>query len=711
MDAAPGPTPEACLDETEASALREAGRAWQGFPSARSVDPDLRGHARRGALPGDRFVHGGRPRREGFEPVSPGVLQATTRASQPPHGLGHALQVVRTVVLGPPLASWQQVHERLTKLKALAVLSSDALSSVAYATEQILVVLVTAGAVAYGAMLPIGGAILTLLAIVVLSYRQTIKAYPRGGGSYIVASDNLGPLAGLAAGCALMSSYTLTVAVSVASGVDAIISAAPGLEWMRVEMCVGFTLILLLGNLRGIRESGNLFAAPTYLFIVGILAMVAVVGVRLATGGLHGGPPPIERVTQSAGLVLVLRAFASGATALTGVEAISDGVPAFRPPEWQNARTTLTIMGLLLGLMFLGITLTTHALGLVPQDASHPGYQTIVSQLAHAAFGSGLGYYYIAVVTTGILVLAGNTAFSDFPRLLFFMARDEYAPHQFQRLGDRLAYSNGIVLLAALAILLLVAFHGQVSRLIPLYAVGVFTAFTMSQAGMVARWLRLRERGWRRGLPLNILGTATTAVVLLVTGVFNLTRGAWIIVVIVPLLVMTCRAVNRHYREVGSYVATETPISPGEVHPVCIVPIAGLNSLALQSLALARGISDTVIAVHVSDNPQEIADLRARWRAWGDHVPLEIIDSPYRSLVRPLLSYISAIRRQRHDATMVVVLPELVATRWWHQVLHNQNALRLKAALLFRPGIVTVSVPYHLQRTPVARSHHEEEAL
>jgi hypothetical protein len=308
-------------------------------------------------------------------------------------------------------------------------------------------------------------------------------------------------------------------------------------------------------------------------------------------------------------------------------------------------------------------------------------------------------------------VLAGNTAFSDFPRLLFFMARDEYAPHQFQRLGDRLAYSNGIVLLAALAILLLVAFHGQVSRLIPLYAVGVFTAFTMSQAGMVARWLRLRERGWRRGLPLNILGTATTAVVLLVTGVFNLTRGAWIIVVIVPLLVMTCRAVNRHYREVGSYVATETPISPGEVHPVCIVPIAGLNSLALQSLALARGISDTVIAVHVSDNPQEIADLRARWRAWGDHVPLEIIDSPYRSLVRPLLSYISAIRRQRHDATMVVVLPELVATRWWHQVLHNQNALRLKAALLFRPGIVTVSVPYHLQRTPVARSHHEEEAL
>jgi amino acid transporter len=591
------------------------------------------------------------------------------------------------------------------------VLSSDALSSVAYATEQILVVLVAAGAAAYGAMLPIGAAILTLLAIVVLSYRQTIKAYPHGGGSYIVASDNLGPLAGLVAGCALMTSYTLTVAVSVASGVDAIISAAPGLEPLRVEMCVGFTLILLLGNLRGIRESGNLFAAPTYLFVAGVLTMIMVVGVRLALGRLHGEPPRIGQVTQSLSLVLLLRAFASGATALTGVEAISDGVPAFRPPEWVNARTTLTTMGLLLGLMFLGITLTTHALGLVPQDPAHPGYQTIISQLAHAAFGSGAGYYYIAVVTTGILVLAGNTAFSDFPRLLFFMARDEYAPHQFKRLGDRLAYSNGIVLLAVLAILLLVVFRGEVSRLIPLYAVGVFTAFTMSQAGMVARWLRLRERGWRRGLPLNVLGTATTAVVLLVTGVFNLTRGAWIIVVIVPLLVTTCRAVNRHYREVGSYIATETPVAPGEVHPVCIVPIAGLNSLALQSLALARGMSDTVIAVHVADTPEEIAELRARWTAWGNHVPLEVIDSPYRSLVRPLLSYISAIRRQRHDATVVVVLPELVATRWWHQVLHNQTALRLKAALLFRPGIVTVSVPYHLRPTALPRRHREEEAL
>jgi amino acid transporter len=713
VDAAPGATPEAHLDAAEAHALREAGRAWCDFPAAGSVDPDLRGHERRGTLPGDRYVRGVRPRRQGFQPVAPGMLQATAEASAPPTGIAHLMHRLRHALIGAPLASSQAVHERLTRVKALAVLSSDALSSVAYATEQILVVLVTAGAVAYGALLPIMGATLALLAVVVLSYRQTIKAYPHGGGSYIVASDNLGHLAGLVAGCALMTSYTLTVAVSVASGVDAIISAAPEIEGLRVQLCVAFTLVLLLGNLRGIRESGNLFAAPTYLFVAGMMVMVVTMGVRLATGSLHGAPPQVAHVTQSLTIFLVLRAFASGATALTGVEAISDGVPAFKPPEWVNARTTLTTMGVLLGIMFLGITLATHALGVVPEDPTRPGYETVISQLAHSAFGSGLGYLYIAVTTTGILVLAGNTAFSDFPRLLFFMARDDYAPHQFKRLGDRLAYSNGIVLLAALAVLLLVGFHGDVSRLIPLYAVGVFTAFTMSQAGMVARWLRRREPGWQRGLPLNILGTVTCATVLLVTGASNLTRGAWIIVVIVPLLVLTCRAVNRHYREVGSYIATETPMAPGDVHIVCVVPIAGLNSVAMQSLALARGISDTVIAVHVSDNLQEIADLRARWQAWGNRVPLEIIDSPYRSLVRPLLSYVAAIQRQRHDATVVVVLPELVATRWWHQVLHNQSALRLKAALLFRPGIVTVNVPYHLRPLePVRhRTHHEDEAL
>jgi amino acid transporter len=504
-------------------------------------------------------------------------------------------------------------------------------------------------------------------------------------------------MAGLVAGCALMTSYTLTVAVSVASGVDAVISAAPEASGFRVQLCLFFVIVLMLGNLRGIRESGSIFALPTYLFILGIGAMVVTILVKLALGDLHHHAPDIGAPTQSLGILLLLRAFASGATALTGVEAISDGVPAFQPPEWRNARRTLEWMGVILGAMFLGITVCTYLLGITAQNPSAPHYQTVVSQLAHAAFGDTLGYIYVAVTTTAILVLAGNTAFSDFPRLFFFMARDDFAPHQFRRLGDRLAYSNGIVVLGILACLLVAVFRGDVSRLIPLYAIGVFTAFTMSQAGMVARWLRLREPGWRRGLPVNIVGTATTALVFLITGVARFTQGAWIIVVLVPILVMTCRAVNRHYREMRELVATETPLQPEGVRTVCIVPVVDLNPLALQSLAMARSFSDSVVAVHVSDDEQEIARLRQKWKLWGDHVPLEIIDSPYRSLVPPLLRYIDSVDRSLAERTVIVVLPELVATRWWHNLLHNQTALRLKAALLYRPGIVVVSVPYHLR--------------
>ena len=542
------------------------------------------------------------------------------------------------------------------------------------------------------------GAILGLLAIVVISYRQTIRAYPRGGGSYIVASDNLGPLAGLIAGCALMTSYTLTVAVSVASGVDAVLSAAPSASGFRVQLCLFFIVILMLGNLRGIRESGSIFAAPTYLFILGMVGMVVTILVKLAIGDLHHQPPQIGRATQDLTIFLILRAFASGATALTGVEAISDGVPAFQPPEWRNARRTLEWMGLILGAMFLGITVCTYLLGIVAENPNAPHYQTVISQLAHKAFGSGgAGYLYIAITTTAILVLAGNTAFSDFPRLLFFMARDDYAPHQFGRLGDRLAYSNGILVLGVLACVLVTVFQGNVSRLIPLYAVGVFTAFTMSQAGMVSRWLRLREPGWRRGLPINIVGTATTGLVFLVTGTFKFLEGAWLIVVLVPVLVMGCRSVHRHYQEMRALVATETPLQPEQVRTVSIVPIADLNPLALQSLAMARSFTDNVVAVHVSDDEKDIERLQAKWKLWGDRVPLEIINSPYRSLLPPLLRYIDAMQRSLSGDTVLVVLPEMVATRWWHNLLHNQTALRLKAALLYRPGIVVVNVPYHLR--------------
>jgi amino acid transporter len=535
--------------------------------------------------------------------------------------------------------------------------------------------------------------------VVVISYRQTIRAYPHGGGSYIVASDNLGPTAGLVAGCSLMTSYTLTVAVSVASGVDAVISAVPSMGTYRVEMCLFFIVLLTFGNLRGIRESGSIFALPTYLFIFGIAAMVLTIVIKLATGGLHHAQPHVGQATQALSVILILRAFASGATALTGVEAISDGVPAFQPPEWRNARRTLEWMGLILGLMFLGITVATYLLGIAAKDPSQPGYETVISQLAHAGFGNSVGYAYVAVTTTAILVLAGNTAFSDFPRLLFFMARDDYAPHQFRRMGDRLAYSNGIVVLGLLACILVAVFHGDVSRLIPLYAVGVFTAFTMSQAGMVVRWLRKREPGWRRGLPVNIVGTVTTGLVFLITGTFKFTQGAFIIVILVPLLVLGARAVHRHYRDMRELVATETPLDPDQVRTVCIVPVVDLNALALQTLSMARSFSDSVVAVHVSDDEADIERLQAKWHLWGDRVPLEIINSPYRSLVPPLLRYIDGMQRSLPADTVIVVLPEMVATRWWHNLLHNQTALRLKAALLYRPGIVVVSVPYHLRAT------------
>jgi amino acid transporter len=698
------------LAEDEVTALREAGQSWSLVPRARAqngedtIDPDLDTREQRGR-PGERYVRVVRSKSQGFERKAPGWLEVTARATAPTGDFARLRARVRNAILGTPLATQQQTHERLTKVKALAVLSSDALSSVAYATEQILFYLVLAGATAYGFILPITGAIALLLAIVVLSYRQTIKAYPKGGGSYIVASDNLGPLAGLVAGCALMTSYTLTVAVSVAAGTDNIISAAPAAIPYRVPLCLAFIGLLLFGNLRGIRESGSIFAAPTYLFIASMFLMIVVAGVQIITNHVPHTVPVIEpgRVTQTLGIFLLLRAFASGATALTGVEAISDGVPAFKPKEWVNARITITTLGFILGAMFVGISLITYWLGLVPDDPSSPHYQTIISKVGAYAFHQGPLYFLVIVSTIAILVLAGNTAFSDFPRLLFFMARDDYAPHQFKRLGDRLSYSNGIIALAVLSGLLVWAFKGEVHRLLPLYAVGVFTAFTMSQAGMVMRWLRLRQKGWRLGLIINATGTVITGLVLAVNGVTRFFDGAGVIVFIVPLLVAACFAIHRHYAEVSSRLTTEIATSPDQLKLVCLVPIADLNSLALQSLAMARTISDKVIAVHICDDEDHIAKMRARWEVWGNHVPLEIVESPYRSFIRPLLRYIDAIDKQRNDDTLVIVLPELVATRWWHQLLHNQTALRLKAQLLFRPGTVVINVPYHLQHAPHAR--------
>jgi amino acid transporter len=698
--------PEAQLSPDELRILEDASRAWREVPRAMPArggfDPDLELSEERGSRPGEHYVRIVRPKRKGFERVGPGLLQATRRVSEPRTGMARTMARFRRRILGSPLETRQFGHQRLSKLLALAILSSDSLSSVAYGPEAILAVLAVAGGVAYSAFLPILGAILFLLVSLILSYRQVIHEYPSSGGSYVVARENLGATAGLIAGAALITDYVLTVSVSVTSGVTQIASAAPGIHPYIAGISVGFITLIMLGNLRGVRESATAFAWPTYLFVFATLAMVLVVIVRVATGSLHSGTPQFDEALRTDanafGILLILKAFSNGCSSLTGIEALSNSVNAFKPPEAKNARTTLAWMGFLLAAMLIGIGICTKLLGLTVRPR-----ESLISQVAHAAFSNSIGYYVVIGSTFAVLILAANTAFTGFPRLFYFMAVDNYAPHQFKRLGDRLAYSNGIVVLAVLASVLVITFNGNTLRLIPLYTVGVFIAFTLAQWGMVRRWRRLRKPGWRRGLAINGVGMVMTSVVFLITASDKFLDGAWIIVIVIPALVALLRGVHTHYTDLNQRAAVETPTEPTKIQPLCIVPISDLNLVALQSLALARKITDTVVAVHISDDEEDIAKLRAKWDIWGNHVPLEIIESPFRSLVRPLLAYIDALDKQVRDDTLIIVLPEMVATRWWHHLLHNQSALRLKGALLFRPGTVVVSVPYHLQRVPRVR--------
>lgn len=714
---------EVVLADDEVASLQEAGRAWSKVPRARVetgagfIDPDLSPHEERGR-PGERYVRVRRSKAEGFEKVGPGWLQTTPRAIAPTGDLGRLTKRLRAMLLGTPLATRDLVHERLTKVKALAVLSSDALSSVAYGPEQILVVFVLAGAGAAAVRydLMIMAAIVVVMTSVILSYRQTIKAYPHGGGSYIVAKDNLGTMPGLIAAAALMTDYVLTVAVSVSQGVAFVLTPFPTIANWAVPLCLAFVVLIVLGNLRGIRESGSIFAAPTYLFIAAMFVMIGFDTYRLVSGQCanhacallpHVAPnyPVAFAAAGNVSIFLILQAFASGSSALTGIEAVSDGVPAFQKPEWRNARTTLMCMGAILGATFVGIVLLTHFLGVSVDDPNRAAPQVLLLKLATIGFGfGGFGYWLVTGSTMLILVLAANTAFSDFPRLFFFLARDHFAPHQFRRLGERLAFSNGIIVLAVLASILIVVFGGNTSRLIPLYAIGVFLAFTLSQTGMVVRWWRRKEPGWRTSIVFNAVGASLTALVFIVFAAVKFLEGAWVVCIIIPSFVVLFLAIHRHYQEVDDHITPEIPLSPDMIIPICLVPVTNLDIVALQSLALARTISDNVVAVHICDNyDNHIARLRARWNAWGNHVPLEIVESPYRSFVRPLLRYIDAIDKQRNDDTLIIVLPELVATRWWHQLLHNQTALRLKAQLLFRPGTVVINVPYHLQKAPHVR--------
>jgi len=603
------------------------------------------------------------------------------------------MSILKRLIVGAPMPLAQARHERLSKTVALAVFSSDAMSSVAYATEEILLILVLAGTAAAHLTVPIALAIAGLLVVVSVSYQQTIHAYPSGGGSYIVARANLGPTAGLVAAGALLIDYVLTVSVSVAAGVAALTSAVPWLLTHRVLLGVVFTAAIAYANLRGVRESGRVFAVPTYLFIVTFSALVGTGLFRWLTGTLPAAAAASETVaaTQTLTWFLVLRAFASGCTALTGVEAISNGVPAFKHPEARNAAITMGWMAAVLGTLFIGVSVLAAALGITPLAD-----ETVVSQVARRLFGDGFFYFLIQGSTTLILVLAANTSFADFPRLNSLLARDRYAPRQFRTLGDRLVFSNGILILAGLAAALIVVFGGDTHALIPLYAVGVFISFTLSQAGMVRHWLTDGGAGWRWRLGVNGVGALVTGAVTVVIAVTKFTHGAWIVVLLIPLLVVGFRAIYRHYDTVAHELSLEHLVEEPPVNNTVLVLVGDLHMGVVKALRYAQSLSPSPKAVYVELDPSATARLEERWSKGGCGVPLVVLASPYRSMLRPLLDYIGRIRERDANSVVTIVIPEFVPRRWWQHLLHNQTALLVKGALLFRRGVVVVDVPFHL---------------
>ncbi len=666
------------------------GETTRAVRRATAPQIDFR-EVRHGTLPGNKYVRILRAQDQVLKQVSPDYLVASEQLTKPRSAFGK----VRRALVGRPIASEHAIHERLTKVKALAIFSSDALSSVAYATEAILGVLILAGGAAFGYTIPISIAIAVLLAIVGISYRQTIHAYPNGASAYLVAKANLGTLPSLTAGASLLIDYTLTVAVSVSAGVAAITSALPSLSPWRVEICVAFVGLIILGNLRGIRESGSIFAVPTYLFILSIAVLVFLGVFRSLTGGDVAFNTPRETVNAVEGvsLFLILKAFTAGCTALTGVEAISDGVPAFKPPEAKNAATTLVWMCSILGAMFIGLSFLAHRYGIVPNDK-----ETVISQIARTVIGHNFFYYFIQAMTALILVLAANTSFADFPRLSTWLAKDHFMPKQFLFRGDRLAFNTGITVLGVLATILLVAFGGQTDRLLPLYAVGVFTAFTLSQSGMVLHWYKERGRGWTRRFALNLVGATATFFVLVLVILTKFQGGAWIVLVLMPLLILLFRGINRHYVRAAAELALgddDAPSSYQKAEQVVIIPIADMNKSTVYALNYARTLSPKIVGVHVTDDAEEAAHLQEKWARWGEGVNLVILESPYRSLMAPLLSYIDMVQKKRPNAMITVLVPEYIPAHWWEQILHSQTALRMKAALLLRPNTVVTSVPYH----------------
>ncbi|HKT35519.1 MAG TPA: APC family permease [Nitrospira sp.] len=605
--------------------------------------------------------------------------------------------ILKRWLVGYPLKTAQAEHERLSKRLALAVFSSDALSSVAYATEEILLVLVPASVAFSHFSIPISMAIVALLAILTASYSQIIFEYPQGGGSYVVSKSNLGEWPGLTAAASLMIDYVLTVAVSVAAGIAAITSAIPSLFPHRTVLGVLAIVLVLIVNLRGVRESGKVFAIPTYMFVLTILLMLGTGAGQLLSGTLTPltiQTAPVSMPFEAISLFLLLRAFSSGCTALTGVEVISNGVTAFRHPEPKNAAITMAMMAVVLGTLFLGISTMAYLIGVTPKED-----ETVVSQVAHAIFGEGLLYYLVQATTMGILILAANSAFAGFPRLASILARDGFMPHQMAMMGDRLVFSNGVVILGFFSCFLIVVFQGDTHALIPLYAVGVFLSFTLSQAGMVRRWLLKRGPRWRGKLVLNGIGAAATASATIIIAGTKFSHGAWIVIVLIPLIIMMFRAIRSHYRAVAEQVQLSRDARPPRPRRnLVLIPIGAVNKAVVRAVDYARSRGGEVRAVLIDVDREETALVEMKWAQWGCGVPLIVLPSPYRSILGALLDYIEENLDKDPDCWITVVLPEILPARWWQNILHNQRALLLKGALLFRDRVVLTDVPFHLTR-------------
>ncbi|MBA2870561.1 amino acid transporter [Anoxybacillus calidus] len=607
---------------------------------------------------------------------------------------------LKRLLIGSPMETKRLKHEKLPKWKALAVFSSDALSSVAYATEEILLVLMILGTSVFFYSLPIALAIVGLLVIVTLSYRQIIYAFPSGGGAYVVARDHINTTTSLVAGAALMIDYVLTVAVSISSAVAALTSAFPTLLTWKVEIAIALVLMLMILNLRGITESATVFAYPTYLFIISVLFLIIVGGWKLLNEGWHGfnyaNHASAEHFfTTGYGVFILLRAFSSGCSAMTGVEAISNGVPSFKPDSSKNAAITMGWMSLLLGIMFLGITILAAGFGVTPLE-----HKTVISQIGNHVFGNSVLFYIFQMITMFILVLAANTSFAGFPQLVSIIATDRYLPRSLAARGDRLVFSNGIILLSILAIVLIIIFNCETHSLIPLYAVGVFLSFTIGQYGMIKKIWKEKAKRNMATLSIIITGTMATGLVTIITVIAKFTQGAWLVIVAIPLMVVLFYKIHAHYEKLAQQLKLDERDRTAKkeiVAPKVIIPISGVSKVVDQSVQYAKSISDDITAITIVFTEEEEQKIREKWLKWYPEIELKVIYSPYRTILSPLLDYINEVEKETKGAPVTILMPQFIVKKWWHTLLHNQTAIVLRFFLILKKDVVIATLPYHLK--------------